>query len=181
MSAPAIRHMQGCRRSGQALVEFALLAPLIILMLLLSIDFGRLVYTYGAIAWAAREGARLASLEPQKTTDCPILQRVESVGRGFPLLPDPNSLAGNSDPNNPVGSLIPRTPPVGTGYIYIFPAVATKVPQDTFCAGAPRKNSGGSIPVSVSIQYTYAPLVPLFQSFLPITTMKTISVVPTEY
>jgi len=163
------------------MVEFAILAPVLIVMLLLMIDFGRLVYTFGAIAWATWEGARLVSLQPQETTDCPVLQRVEQVGRGFPLTPDPNSVVGNSDPNNPTGTLVPTTPPQGTGYIYIWPAVATRVPQDSNCNGAPRLGSSTARDVAVLVQYSYVPLVPLFTSFVPNLTIKTISVVHTEY
>jgi len=162
-------------------VEFALLAPVLLFMLLLTIDFGRLVYTYGAISWATREGARLAALEPQKTSDCLVLQRVESVGRGFPLVPDPNSVAGNTDPNNPSGTLRPTPPLSAMGYIYIFPAVAPRTPQDTNCDGLPRKTSGGAVPVAVEIQYRYVPLVPLLADFVPSITITAISVVPTEY
>ncbi len=163
------------------MVEFALLCPALIIMLFLLIDFGRLVYTFGAIAWATREGARLISLEPQQATDCLVLQRVEAVGRGFPLSPDPNSIAGNTDPNNPSGSLVPSTPPAGQGFIYIWPAVAPKVPQDTNCNGAPRLGSATARDVAVQVQYTYVPMMPLISSFVPQINVKTISVVHTEY
>jgi len=163
------------------LVEFALVSPLLVLMLLLLVDFGRLVYTYGAIAWATREGARLVSLQPQQATDCAVIKRVVAVGRGFPLTPDPNSIKGNTDPNNPSGSLVPTTPPAGTGYIYIWPAVAPRTPQDTNCDGTPRLGSQTARDVAVQVQYTYLPLVPLIASFIPRMTIKTISVVHTEY
>ncbi len=168
---------------GQSLVEFSLLAPVLFMMLFLMIDFGRLVYTYGAIAWATREGARLASLEPQANTDCPILQRVEQVGRGFPITPDPNSLANNSNPNQPVPPLAPTTPPSGQGYVYIWPAVATRTPQDNpaNCTGAARKTAPGAQDVAVQIEYSYVPLIPLLRGFVPNLTITTISVVHTEY
>lgn len=168
-------------RRGQSMVEFSLVAPVLIVMLFLMIDFGRLVYTFGAISWATREGARLISLAPQQTTDCTVLKRVEAVGRGFPLAPDPNSLVGNTDPNNPSGSLVPTTPPSGQGYIYVWPAVATKVPQDTYCAGSPRRVSQTARDVAVQVEYTWLPLMPLVSSIVPSITIKTISVVHTEY
>lgn len=164
------------------MVEFSLVAPALLIMLFLMIDFGRLVYTYGAISWATREGARLISTSPQQTSDCAVLQRVESVGRGFPLTPDPNSLVGNTDPNNPSGVLIPTDPPPpGLGYIYIWPAVATRVPQDTYCDGNPRRVSQTARDVAVQVEYTWLPLMPLVSSIVPRITIKTISVVHTEY
>jgi len=163
------------------MVEFALLTPLLLMVVLLTIDFGRLVYTYGAIGWAAREGARMASLEPQKTTDCLIYQRVLQAAPGFNLAPDPKSLVNDSNPNTPVPPLQPTTPPPGQGYIYIFPAVAPATPQyPSNCAGDPRSNSK-AFPVAVQIQYTYLPLVSWFSDFIPTFTLRSISVVATEY
>ena len=46
---------------GQALVEFALVLPLMLLLLLLAVDFGRLFTTYIAVNNAAREGAFYAA------------------------------------------------------------------------------------------------------------------------
>ena len=45
---------------GQALVEFALVFPLVILVLLSVFDIGRGVFIYNGLTNAAREGARLA-------------------------------------------------------------------------------------------------------------------------
>ena len=67
------------RFRGQSMVEFAIVAPIAVAMILLLIDFSRLVYTYAAISWASREGARLVSLAPNINTDCPALRRVEQV------------------------------------------------------------------------------------------------------
>jgi len=50
------------RNSGQELVEFAIVFPVLMLLLLGIIEFGRIVYSYNAISNAAREGARLAIL-----------------------------------------------------------------------------------------------------------------------
>jgi Flp pilus assembly protein TadG len=158
-------------------VEFVLVAPIAIAMILLLIDFSRLVYTYAAISWASREGARLVSLAPNINTDCPALRRVEQVGRGFPIVADPNSIAGNQDPNG-VGSPGPTTPAAGQGYVYIYPAVAS-TPPDTNCTGPARQPN--SHDVAVEVQYGYTPIVPIFRTFIPDITIKTISVVHVEY
>ena len=47
-------------RRGQAIVEFALVAPIFILSLLALIEFGRAVYSIQMLHNAAREGARYA-------------------------------------------------------------------------------------------------------------------------
>lgn len=48
------------RRLGQALVEFALVAPIVVLLLVAAVDIGRGVFAYNSVTNAAREGARLA-------------------------------------------------------------------------------------------------------------------------
>jgi hypothetical protein len=47
------------RRRGQAVVEFALVLPVLILLLLGTVEFGRFFDTYLSLQHAAREGARL--------------------------------------------------------------------------------------------------------------------------
>ena len=49
------------------MVEFAIIAPLMLLLLLIAVDFGRLFFTYIAVNNAAREGAAFGSLAP---ADC---------------------------------------------------------------------------------------------------------------
>jgi hypothetical protein len=49
--------------AGQTLVEFALVIPLILLIVIGVLDVGRAVYTNSALSQAAREGARLAAVE----------------------------------------------------------------------------------------------------------------------
>jgi hypothetical protein len=167
------------RRGGQSMVEFAIVAPFAVLMILLLIDFSRLVYTYAAISWAAREGARMISLAPNINSDCSALLRVEQVGRGFPLVADPASIYGNQDPNTTL-TPGPTTPLAGQGYIYIYPAVAT-APPDTNCNGRTRPLDIVHHDVAVEVQYGYTPLVPMFRTFIPDLTIKTISVVHVEY
>ena len=51
------------RPRGQALVEFALVIPLVILLLMGIFDFGRAVFAYNSLSNAAREGARVAIVD----------------------------------------------------------------------------------------------------------------------
>jgi TadE-like protein len=62
--------------SGQDLVEYAIVFPVLMLLLLGIIDFGRIIYSYNAISNAAREGTRLAIL-PSSREDLE-----EAVGLG---------------------------------------------------------------------------------------------------
>jgi hypothetical protein len=53
------RHRTGRRRTrGQALVEFSLVLPIFVLLMLAVFDFGRGIYTYNGLSEAAREIAR---------------------------------------------------------------------------------------------------------------------------
>jgi TadE-like protein len=62
-------------RNGQALVEFALVLPVFLLLLFGVIDGARFVYMNSVVSQAAREGARLAAAEARwigkTTTDDP--------------------------------------------------------------------------------------------------------------
>lgn len=54
-------------RRGQTLVEFALILPIFVLVLVGIFDFGRAVYAYNTISNASREAVRLAIVD-QNTT-----------------------------------------------------------------------------------------------------------------
>ena len=166
---------------SQALVEFSLVAPLMLLILFSAVDICRLLYAYTAISSAARDGARTASLSGAQFSDCQIIAEVEAVGQGFPVRMDPNSLVGDSDPNNPVGALQPSIPPPNVGYAYIWPAVATGVPQETNCNSTTQRAVSHSVKhVSVEVAYHFTPLLPFLGSFTGQIIVKTVSVVTVE-
>jgi Flp pilus assembly protein TadG len=48
---------------GQSIVEFALVLPVFVLILVGVFDFGRAIYAYNTVSQAAREGARLAIVD----------------------------------------------------------------------------------------------------------------------
>jgi hypothetical protein len=51
------------RRAGQAMAEFAIVLPILLLILLAVFDVGRLVFAYNDITNAARNGARVAIVD----------------------------------------------------------------------------------------------------------------------
>jgi Flp pilus assembly protein TadG len=55
-------------RRGQALVEFALVIPIFLLVLVAIFDLGRAVFAYNTLTNAAREGARIAIVNQYKPT-----------------------------------------------------------------------------------------------------------------
>jgi Flp pilus assembly protein TadG len=48
-------------KAGQGMVEFALTLPMLMLLMLGIIEFGRLLFTYSAVTTPAREAARCGS------------------------------------------------------------------------------------------------------------------------
>lgn len=60
---------RGRERKGQALVEFALVLPLLLLIVFGVLDLGRAFYVSVVLANAAREGARYASRHPDYTAE----------------------------------------------------------------------------------------------------------------
>jgi Flp pilus assembly protein TadG len=55
-------------QNGQSLVEFALVLPLLVLLLFGIMDFGRIFHAYLTIDHAGREAARAASIGKDNTT-----------------------------------------------------------------------------------------------------------------
>jgi len=52
------------RRRGQAMVEFALVLPIFLMMMMAVFDLGRMIYMYNGVAEAARELSRVTSVHP---------------------------------------------------------------------------------------------------------------------
>jgi Flp pilus assembly protein TadG len=60
-------------RRGQALVEFSLILPVFLVMMMGVIDVGRAIWAQNSLAAAAREGARFAIVHGgTATTKCPV-------------------------------------------------------------------------------------------------------------
>lgn len=67
------------KRRGQALVEFALVAPILLLLVLGLIDFARAWNVYQVITDAAREGARAAVVEDGSLTQADVEAIIEAA------------------------------------------------------------------------------------------------------
>jgi Flp pilus assembly protein TadG len=78
------------RSQGQSLVEFALIVPVLLLLLLLTVDFGRLFYSWITVHNAARVAANFAGLNPygdfaSTTGDYQQLTKNESLNAVCPI------------------------------------------------------------------------------------------------
>jgi Flp pilus assembly protein TadG len=66
------------RSRGQSLVEFALIFPIIVLLVVAFVEVGRAVFAYNTIANAARQGVRVATVNQiSDVTDCDETRPVE--------------------------------------------------------------------------------------------------------
>jgi len=83
----------GSRGRGQALVEFAIIIPLFLVLLMGILDFGRVVWATTSLASSAREAARYAIVHGGSATDlCPAGP------------PGPDSLRSDTTPPSVVAS-----------------------------------------------------------------------------
>lgn len=73
--------------SGQELVEFAILLPLLLLLVFGAVDLGRLFHAYITISNAAREGARYGIIYPEDTAGILTITRREAQASGLDLDP----------------------------------------------------------------------------------------------
>jgi Flp pilus assembly protein TadG len=68
------------RKRGQTLVEWALVLPVLLLIVLVVLDLGRAVYYYSVVHNAAREGARYGSIHPTDEDGIRTTTRDKAIG-----------------------------------------------------------------------------------------------------
>lgn len=168
---------------GQTMVEMALVAPILIVILITTIDMGRAAYVYVTLSNAVREGARAAALSGSPgPTDGSAIAQVEKLAVAV-------SLQGASCPNNQPAD--PPSPAPNTGLVWVS-APANPAPTAT-TVNAPRGQAAaaaaggcvavnpsprGRYPLSITVRYYYRPLTPIFNlSFV----MSFTSTMTTEY
>ena len=98
--------MRHLRRRGQALVEFALILPILLVILLGTVDAGRLIFAYNSVANAAREGGRTAIINQ---TPAEVRQRAaeQATVLGMPT----------ADPGGCPAAGGPTTQPTGVCFV----------------------------------------------------------------
>lgn len=92
---------------GQALVEFALILPILLILILGLIDVGRAVGAYNSVSNAARSGARVAIVNQNVSV---ITDTVEDEAVGLPDVDVQPNFNVESDPQCPqIGCLVEIT------------------------------------------------------------------------
>lgn len=98
-----IRHSRKENRRGVAVVEFAVVAPLLFMLVFGIIEFGRLFMVQQILTNASREGARRAVLERATVTEvqtvvATYLSGASVSGASVTVSPAPLSTLGFGDP-----------------------------------------------------------------------------------
>jgi hypothetical protein len=180
------------KKRGQSLVEMAMIAPLLIMMLVSVIDFGRAAYDYSTLSAAVREGARQAVLTGNtRMTDTDVVNAVKKYAVGLSL-----SQAGCVN-GVQGGSIWPPTTPASaapnTGIIYIVSGSSSSATIDAPAGQSPSGVVGscaavnpayaGRYPLTIKVLYNFQPLTPFVQQFLGSgsVTLTVVSTMTTEY
>jgi hypothetical protein len=169
---------------SQGLTEFAIIAPIILLLTFGIIDFGRALYLYITLQQAANEGARVAVrasyfVDPNGGTHTwPNDSDVASAVQGHAVimnLANYPACPNGPLPNNGIAQGSPTLPAMNSGWIFITdPSTAGNgVPNGprgglgTYPAPGPGCNAiqpaVGNEPIKVTIWYTFQPVTPIIQ------------------
>lgn len=171
---------------SQAMVEFALIGPIVLLMLLFIVDFGRGIYYFVTIDNAANEGARAAvrsSAQPGTLGTLPTNSDVVSAIQQHTTA----VFLSQKCPNGPIDPSAAGTPPPNVGWVYVTEVPAPSTLQSTQPPNAPGGQpfvaaSGGcdaivpvgtplpgsginttNVPLQVTIRYNFLPITPFIQ------------------
>lgn len=157
-------------QSSQSLVEFAIVAPILLLLLFGIVDFGRVIYIYATLNQAVHEGARTA------IRDSPLLPSNSDVEAAVKRHAVDVYLA-NPCPNGPIDTSV--APPANEGYLYItepnppstveaLSASLQNAPGGQMWANATGSCSATNpahdhAALQVTIRYNFVPFTPLIQ------------------
>jgi len=169
------------------MVEFAIVAPLLLLLIFGIVDFGRVVYIYITLNQAVNEAVRVA------IRDSPLLPTnadVESAARIHAV----DVTLANPCPNGPITGAAPAA---NQGWIYITepnppstveslsPALENApggqmwaFDNGTCSATNPANNHA---PLQVTIRYNFVPITPIIQQFASNIIIVAGAVYRTEY
>ena len=75
---------------GVAVVEFALVMPILILLVAGVVQFGIMYSQYQVLQGAAREGARCAAVQATDFSDCDVQTEIENAALGYDLTETPS-------------------------------------------------------------------------------------------
>ena len=159
------------RPHGQALVEFALVIPIFLLMLFGLIDVARLVYLNSTLSQAAREGARVGSVEASyRGSHDPACGSL-----GGPVCPA-NDSALVSDIRDGANRMMTPFGTVGSVYISCVAATGSPPTGSWTSSNTCSSSSPGSV-ISVRVIVNFQPITPVLGQMLGATLSGSASMV----
>ncbi len=158
------------------MVEFAIVAPLLLLLIFVMVDFGRVIYTYITLNQAVNEGARVAirdspllpsnlaveaavkthAVDVSLATPCvngPITSAVPSPNQGWLYITEQN-------PSSTVESL----PYLVSNNLVNAPGGQTWAYDNGTCSAT--NPAYGHARLQVTIRYHFVPMTPLINQFI---------------
>ena len=174
------------RRAGQSLVEFALIVPVFLLLLLAMLDFGFAFYTNLTLEYASREGARVGAalaagngtVLPCGQVDDHVVAAVQRVleSAGIPVQIDPSDASkggvnwihiykADANGNGWTSNYNEWTYNAGGGPNVDGAALDFKGPTSPAWSACGRQNGATPDSIGVAINYTYAWRTPIGSVF----------------
>ncbi len=152
-------HPRPTRESAQSMVEFALLAPLLFLLIIGTFDFGRAIYFYNAIAHGARQGARFAiALDSQAKDDIAI--RGQAALGFFSMAVDSRTCAPSGD----LCSIPPASSAISNlAYLAVSPPADQR---QLYQSGSAVPGSTTLYPLTVTVTFYFQPATPLIAALV---------------
>lgn len=194
MTTKVIRRLRrfALSQRSQSMTEFAIVSPLLLLLVFGVIDFGRALYIYGTLVQAANEGVRVAiRASSPLPSDSDVQTAAATQAQSLYL--------ANPCPNGPLppttgGSA--QNPPSAQGWIFITepnpPSTVESSPTwdapggqapaaGTASCSAVNSQSSGTYPLQVTVRYTYPFFTPLLEQLVPTIELQSYATEYTEY
>jgi len=179
-SAAPRRRRRGQSSRGTSLVEFALVGPILLLLVFGCIDFGRAYYHMNQLNNAAREGMRLAILQDHvcNTLDGPLSactgsSSVSGETTVCQSILNEGDLISTSNWHCTEGGTLPAsgTGTAGNAYVEIDEFAAssssTVACDSSLSSSATTPRGSGNLSIEVKIDYYFRPITPIFGQLFP--------------
>ena len=117
--------MMKSNNRGQASVEFALILPILILLVMGILEFGLFFHSYVNISFASKEAARLAALDANASSQS-IAASVQAT------MPATRNITITLTPAAPRTTGLPVTVSVSTQHTFMTPVISVLAPSNPY-------------------------------------------------
>ena len=112
-------------RRGQAMVEFALILPILIILVMGILEFGLFFNSYINITFASKEAARLAALDSNATSGS-ITSAIQAT------MPTTNNITVTVTPAAPRATGLPVVASVSAQHSFFTPLISRLMPSNPY-------------------------------------------------